>query len=221
MSLRGFLLFSLALTSATAGTIFDSYNGPPGPGAPNCCYWAPPTGNIGWYWTPSTDVMLEGIQTQLYAGNFNINNNFTMTVTLYTDRPAAGGTVLDSFTFNAATASLAWGGGTFAAPLSLTGGTSYFVGFSGWEQVLTASGGGGVNWVAIDPLPVGTRTLFPGYMGIDFATQMNPGPNPTTIDAPIMRFIAADPVSAVPEPSTFFLSSAALATVVWGRRRKR
>lgn len=206
------LLSFLVLAPAGASTVFDSYNGPPAPGGPLCCYWGAPSGTLGWYWTPSSDVQLEGIQTQLYNGAGNINNNFTMTVTLFSDRPAAGGVSLGSFNFNAATASGTWGGGSFLSPLNLTGGTQYFVGFSGWTQVLTGSGGGGINYVSQNPLPGGTRTLPFGYTGTTYDAQINAN----GFDAPVVRFLAPDPVTgSTPEPGSLFLAGAALLGVAW------
>ncbi len=215
MALRLLFMSILALASASASTIFDSYNGPPPPGAPGCCYWANPSGKIGWYWTPSADVSLDGIDTQLFNSGTNINNNFIMTVTVFTDRPAAGGTTLGSFSFSAATASGGWGGGSFSSPLSLTGGTQYFIGFAGWDQVLTGSGGGGINYVAQNPFPAGTRTLSSAYYGANFENVIDAA----GFNAPVVRFLAADQVTGTPEPGSLWLVSAALAGVAWRRMR--
>ncbi len=179
-------------------------------------YWGAPSGKIGWYWTPATDVELLGIQTRLATGFTNINNNFTATTTLYTDRPAAGGSVLGSFDWHAATpVDGPWLGGEFASALSLTGGTTYFVGMSGWEQVLTGSGGGGVNWID-PPNQAGAESLGAGsgYTGANFEIQMNVGATPANVDSPILRFIA------VPEPATLGLLALATPALLARRRRQ-
>ncbi len=200
---------------ATASGVYQSLNETLTPGP---YYWAVSTGNIGWYWTPTSDVLLEGIQTQLRTGFVNINNNFTFTTTLYSDRPAAGGTSLGSFTWNGVTfVDGPWLGGSFPAPLSLTGGTSYFVGMSGWEQGLAffgGTGGSGVNWID-PPDQAGAENLGAGsgYFGTDFDTQMNPGPTPANIDSPVIRFIE------VPEPASLLMLGMGAATVLVRRRR--
>lgn len=211
------LMGFLVLAPAGASVVVDSYNGPPPPGGALCCYWGNPSGKIGWYWTPSADVSLEGIETQLYNGASNINNNFTMTVTVFTDRPDVGGTSLGSFSFNAATASGGWGGGSFALPLSLTGGTQYFVGFSGYDQVLTGSGGGGINYVAQNPFPAGTRTLSSAYYGNNFENVIGVD----GFNAPVIRFLAADPIgAATPEPRSLWFMGTGLLALGWRRYRR-
>src|SRR6478736_1788542 len=78
---------------------------------PGNYYWNP--NDTGWYWTPTATVDLVSIQTKLATAS-NINNNFTFTTTVYTNRPAVGGTVLDSFTWNGATfVDGPWLGGSF------------------------------------------------------------------------------------------------------------
>lgn len=176
-------------------------------------YWGAPSGNIGWYWTPATDVLLSGVQTRLASGFANINNDYTFTTTLYTDRPAAGGVELGSFTWNGVTpVDGDWLGGSFPAALDLTGGTEYFLGMSGWEQGLTGTGGSGVNWID-PPDQVGAEDLGAGsgYTGVDFDTQMNTTGDVANVDSPILRFIA------VPEPGTLALLAVAGLAIV--RRR--
>lgn len=177
-------------------------------------FWQP--SSIGWYWTPATDVELAGIQTQLTSGFSNINNNFTFTTELFTDRPAAGGTSLGSFTWNGVTfVDGPWLGGSFSSPISLTGGVTYFVGMSGWENALGWNGpnsGAGVNWTSEDDPAiadhVGLLSSYGDASGAgphEFDTQWN-GTNPAVpivTEFPFLRFIAADPTDpgsgAVPE----------------------
>lgn len=206
---------SLALIMATAvsgaqADVFDSYNENLQPGN---FFWAAPSGTIGWYWTPDADVLLGGIQTKLATAS-NINNNATFTTTLYSDRPAAGGSELGSFTWNGTSFIEGdWLGGSFAAALALTGGTTYFVGMSGWEQSLFGGGGSGVNWIDPPDQPGGQSLgAGSGYTGFGFDTQMNTSGVPANIDSPILRFIS------VPAPlSTAILG---LGGVMATRRRR-
>lgn len=212
--------------NARAGTVFETINGGFSPGF---YYWIP--NDTGWFWTPSTDVELEGIQTKLRTA-VNINNNVTFTTTVYTDRPGAGGTVLDSFTWNGTTfVDGTWLGGSFASPLSLTGGVTYFLGFSGWGAALDSLGpdsGAGVMMVEDFPYMTGTATpgttLLEGWFSSvtagSFDTPYAAGSWPNT---PILRFIAADQSnsSVVPEPTSMVLFGlTALGLGVVQRRRR-
>jgi hypothetical protein len=225
------MLVALAVTAqrSEAGMVYQTYN----EGelrAP--FFWSLPS--IGWYWTPTTNVLLEGIQTQLTTGFSNINNNFTFTTTLFTNRPAAGGTSLGSFTWNGATpVDGPWVGGSFAAPIALTAGTTYFVGMSGWQNALGWAGpnsGAGVNWVnpnvpsaTKDHIGVGTSYGdAAGSATFDYDIAFNPGPNPGATEFPFLRFIAADPpAAAVPAPASITLLGGALMSLVGYARCRR
>lgn len=207
---------SFSTQTARAGAIYDVYNELLSPGP---FFWAPPSGNIGWYWTPSTDVELSGIQTKLASGFSNINNNFVFTTTFYSDRPAAGGTSMGSFNWHGTTfVDGSWLGGNFATPLTLTGGQTYFVGMSGWEQGLAffgGTGGSGVNWID-PPNQPGAETIGigSGYVGVNYEVQMNTGSTAANIDSPIIRFIG----TPVPEPGTLALVSMGVLAIARRRR---
>ena len=219
---------------ARAADVIDSYNPSKAPGyatpRPPCCIWVPDT--IGWYWTPASDSYLTNIQTKLADVDFGYNNDFAMTISLFTDRPAAGGTLIDSFTFNASSFvdggghdTFPWRGTGFAAPVSVTGGTTYFVGFQGWAAVYdpATGSGGGINWV-IDPSgapPADAQFLSAGYTGATFDTLM--GSDRTVTAAPVIRFIGGLGAPPVPEPSTYALTLIGLAalSLLTARRRRR
>ena len=187
------LLLVFCSASISNGQLFQQVNGPPQPGA---FFWT--LDDIGWYWTPNTDLDLISIQTQLRNDFPNLNNNFTFCTTIYTDRPAAGGVVIASTQWNGAlSVDGPWVGGFFDAPIPLDGGTQYFVGMSGWAQAigsLGANSGAGVNWVA-DPLGdpaqnLGAGSSFGSSAGNpgSFDTQFSPGGLGTT-DQPVLRFL--------------------------------
>lgn len=208
-------LATITSSSARADFVYQSVNESI---APAPFYWVPST--VGWYWTPDSDILLSGIQTRLTTGFSNINNNFTLTASLWTDRKAVGGTLIDSFTFQGNVfVDGNWLGGSFSSPIALTGGTQYFLGFSGWDAVLTPTGGGGVNWIE-DPTAPGAQNLGAGsgYLGADWEIQGNPSSTPANIDSPILRFIGATPV---PEPSSLALvglGALAVSAAAWRRR---
>jgi hypothetical protein len=212
----------LAAVTGAKASVYQDINSSFTPGF---FFWAAPSGKIGWYWTPSTDVDLTAIHTELNTSGNNINNAFTLTTAIYTDRPAAGGTLIDSFTFNAAGYGGGFTGGSFVSPVHLTGGTAYFIGFSGWDQVNTGSGGGGVNWVEPSewtPAQQATiQNLFPGYTGNTWEIQMNSGP-PANIDMPILEFLQFDaPVTSAPEPASLAGVLAGLAVLAAARKARR
>jgi hypothetical protein len=223
------LVAMAAANKADAGFVYESLN----EGQPHApFFWLP--SSIGWYWTPDTDVELEGIQTQLTSGFSNVNNNFTFTTELFTDRPAVGGASLGSFDWNGITfVDGPWLGGSFSSPISLIGGTTYFVGMSGWQNARGWNGpnsGAGVNWVnTTDPSTADWIGLGQSYGDIaigpiDFETQFNPPPGmtPGVTEFPFLRFIAADlaPPSTVPEPSSLVLLGLGMAAVGAVRRRR-
>ncbi|MEO8123301.1 MAG: PEP-CTERM sorting domain-containing protein [Burkholderiales bacterium] len=215
---------------AQATTVIDSYNYDKTPGytlpRPPCCIWS--LDNIGWYWTPTTDVYLTNIQTKLADVDFGYNNDFDMTVSLFSDRPAVGGTKIDSFTFNASSFidgngdyTFPWRGTGFDAPLHLTGGTTYFVGFQGWAAVFVPGvSGGGINWL-IDSdgnPPPDAQFLSAAYVNDGFMTEIGTATSVTA--APVIRFVG-DFTAPVPEPATYALMLAGLAAVGIGATRRQ
>jgi hypothetical protein len=195
--------FLTSVTGASASVYQDVNSG----FTPGFFFWAAPSGKIGWYWTPATDVDLTAIHTELNTRGSNINNAFTLTTAIYTDRPAVGGTLINSMVYNAALYGGGFTGGSFASPVHLTGGTRYFLGFSGWDQVNTGGGGGGVNWLEpSDYTPAQQaliQNLYPGYTGTTWDIQMNTSGTPVDVDMPILEFLQFDaPVTSAPEPAT-------------------
>ena len=200
---------------AQATVVIDSYNYDKTPGytipRPPCCIWVPD--NIGWYWTPGADVSLTN-----------------MTISLFTDRPAVGGTKIDSFTFNASSFidrdgvnTFPWRGTGFASPVHVTGGTTYFVGFEGWAAVYVPGvRGGGINWLVADPSfaqPADAQILSAAYFQDGFATRI--GTDNTVAAAPVIRFIGDFATPPVPQPATCALMLVGLAGVGFCATRRQ
>lgn len=221
-------LLAVSGTAANAAAYSDSYNENFGPGYalpfPGCCTWAPNT--IGWYWTPQRAVSLTAVETILVNVLNGVNDDFALTVTLYTNRPAVGGNPLGSATFNPGSfyaGDPPWHGQPFAKPIAVSAGTQYFVGFSGWDKSAGPNGErGGINWVVqpgfADGVPPGARFLSQAYIGDDFATGI--GSATTTTAAPVIKFVG-NTMAPVPEPQTWLLFCTGLAAFGIGARRSK
>jgi hypothetical protein len=211
------LLAFLALGgSAWATVIVDNFN----QGitqAPNT-YLDPSLLGIGWYYTPSTSYSLVGVQTTYTQTTSPLDINRIVTVSIYSDRPANGGTLLGSGSFDTATArSGAYGGATFAG-IALTGGATYFVAFSN-------VGGLGENQVTFSPDPAGppgSVAVGPTWINVannNFNTLASNGT--TAFDKPVLRFLGPSPVNAAPEPGSWPMALAGATLLAATRLRKR
>src|SRR5690242_7349069 len=101
-----------------AATLADSVNA--SFAADNGAYWG--VLDVGWFYTPASSYNLSGINTEFSIPNLTIVQNRPVTVVVYQgDTPAAGGTLLGSFTFDSSLAEGQLGGGSFASAIALTG----------------------------------------------------------------------------------------------------
>jgi hypothetical protein len=154
---------------------------------------------VGWFYTPTFSYNLTGIETKF--GSFV--DSRTVTVEVYTDSPGSGGMLLRSADFTAL--ANAFSGGFFA-PLSLTSGTTYFIGFRnvGNFNVNLTNDTGATN------LPGGLLYSF------DNNGSYSIGPETLFTAQPILQF---HDDSAVPEPSTWVLGLSAAALLLRFRHR--
>ena len=172
--------------------------------------------NLGWFYEPGFDYMLDGVTSTFRAIGAPPVATRDVTLSVYDDVPDNGGILLRSGMFSAGAA----GGNlgvTFAA-LQVEAGEDYFIAFSGVQGL-------GLNLVDFavslpppdhDPNPA-VDFLSGWYTGNNFETFI-----PHTFDvpagfaAPILRFHGV-----IPEPATTLLSLLSLTVVGVARRRRR
>jgi hypothetical protein len=210
----GLAILALFLPAASLfGTVMESYNA----GQPQAVntFWG--VTDIGWYYTPMSSYSLDGMATVFTQSTDPGDVNRVVTFAIFTDRPANGGTLMASGTFNTSTARGVYGGALFA-PVALTLGTTYFVALEnvshlGVDEVSFSTGGGNAG----PPGSVALGSTWQDNGGAGFGTQ---GSNGTTwFDKPVIEFLAPA-VGGAPEPGTWVLM-AIPAALLYLRLRKR
>ncbi len=153
--------------------------------SPSGATWA--ATEVGWFYTPTLSYNLVGVQTK-----FGSADSRTVTVEVYDAFPGSGGTLLRSAGFTPE--ANAFAGGEFA-PLSLTAGDTYFVGFRnvGGLSVNVTSDPGATN------LPGGLRYSF------DNNGSYNLGPETAFTAQPILQFETGTAPIPTPEPTSLTL----------------
>lgn len=210
------LSFLIPAGVASAAAVYDSYNIglalQDNQGGDACCVYG--VADIGWYYTPSTSYTLTQIETLFDT----LGTDRTITFAVFTNTPADGGLELGSATF--ATTEGTLGGPVFGTGISLTGGTTYFVGLENVDGL-------GVNLVTyastgVEGTPPGSvspGTTWQDSSGAQFGTEGCSDLN-NWFCKPEIEFLG--PSAAAPEPNTFLLiiAPAALAAVRRIRRRR-
>ena len=214
-------------SAAKADTIADSVN--VGATGDSEAFWG--SSEVGWLYTPTSSFALSGIETKFSIPINTTIEDRTVTVVLYAGgTPANGGTLLGSFGFNSALAdNNTLGGGTFATPISLTGGTEYFVGFENVGPAADSTGNNsndlGVNFTADS----GATFLSNLYFDQSGNSSCNTGAgfacedtNTDILGQPILAFLTPSQVSATPLPGALPLFASALGFIgLITRRRKQ
>ena len=214
-------------SAANADTIADSVN--LGASGWSGAYWG--SSEVGWLYTPSSSFNLSGIETKFSIPSNTSIEDRTVTVVLYAgSTPHNGGTFLGSFTFNSALAdNNTLGGGTFATPISLSAGSTYFVGFENVGPAADTTGPNhndlGVNFTADS----GATFLSYLYYDLPGSSTCDTGAGFACVDAnrdflsqPILAFFTPSPVSSTPLPAALPLFASGLGALgLLGRRRKR
>jgi hypothetical protein len=201
--------------TAFASTIVDNFNS----GQPQAVntQWAGIT-DIGWYYTPSVSYTLTGIETIFTQSTGTGDTDRVVTFDVYTNTPAAGGTLLGGGTASSGPR------GTYVGPnftgINLVGGTTYFIGLSdisdlGVNEVSYSTAGGNAG-------PAGSVALGSTWVDSDglaqFGTEASNGT--TWFDKPVIEFLTTE-VQPTPEPSTLMLFGSGLLGLPYLWRRKR
>jgi hypothetical protein len=184
--------------------------------------------NIGWYYTPTQSYSLTGISTDFGLDEFG-GGLRTITVQIQTDRPVNGGTVLDQGTFQGSGLTDGILGASFATPVQLTAGVTYFVDFLNLQGMgLNIGQWASVNGVDV-PTNGATTRLGAYYFGSntdvsftnsisgDAADQSNGYGTASGLE-PIL-FFSGTP-SVVPEPSSFLMLGIGVVGAAWKFRRR-
>jgi hypothetical protein len=199
----------------SAETIYDAFNiGLPlqdGQNGDNCCVFGP-ISDIGWYYTASTSYTLDQIETIFDT----LGTDRTITFGVFTDRPANGGTLLESANFSTSEGTL--GGPVFATGIPIVAGTTYFIGLENIDGL-------GVNQVTFESTGVeGTPpgSVSPGTTWADatgLAQFGSEGCSDTNnwFCKPEIEFLGP---SSAPEPNTLLLIMAPAALAVLRRIRR-
>lgn len=159
--------------------------------------------SVGWYFTPSSTFFLTAIQTRFNpAAGPNVDRS--VSVELWNDRPAVGGSILASGSFQSNSALGVFGGAGFA-PVLLQAGIQYFIGFRNVQGL-------GYNYTR-DP---GAQSLGPQYYSLGpIFTDDNYGSGGVSgpeQGSPNLILTGYD-VSTVPEPMTMVLLATGLAAM--------
>jgi hypothetical protein len=202
---------SLASPWAAASAVVSNVNGSATPGA---FVFGP--ANIGWLWTAPVSFTWDGLGSTFHTCcEFNVLSPSQAILTIATNVPALGGSTLYSGAVDGA------GHASFAG-LSVTAGTTYFIGYSN----LTGNGNFAVgvnitNWVPAQP--AGTVNLSGWYTGAGFQSfipqSVVGGVQQQPFSAPILRFEGV--TAAVPEPTGAALLLAGLTMILSLARRRR
>ncbi|MHC4394946.1 MAG: PEP-CTERM sorting domain-containing protein [Planctomycetota bacterium] len=177
------IITMLAVSSASA-EIIDSINANKTP----FTIGVGSMGEIGWLYTPQFSYTLIGIQSLFGGGGAPVYPLGTVELEIYDGYPVDDSTLLRSVTFPIENGMP--GGGTFA-PLQISAGSGYFVGFRTFFL-------GGGNGVACNFASSGVS--LPCYYGTDNSgNYLINATTDTSLTHPILMF------EEVPEPATLLL----------------
>lgn len=168
--------------------------------------------SVGWYWTPTTSFFLSAIHTK-FNSTVGANVDRTVSVELWSNRPAVGGSLLASANFQSNQALGTLGGGAFA-PFLVQAGMQYFIGFRNVQGL-------GVNYTN-DPLALAMGPLYYSNGPVYTDDKYNLGSDPTR--KPVLEIIGRNAaITPVPEPATMGLLAIGLVALGGAqvlRRRK-
>ncbi len=176
------IVVTMLVASPVLGVIIDSINADKTP-------WTSVVfnvGEIGWLYTPDFSYTLNGVQSQFGDGTTPAFPWGSVELEIYEGLPVNGGVLLRSVTIHV---DMSWPAGGSFAPLEISAGSDYFIGFRG-EPI------GPVPPYSIPCNFADSGVPLPCYYGTN-----NDGTYPNTTDSdyrihPILQF------EGVPEPAT-------------------
>jgi hypothetical protein len=173
---------------------------------------------VGWYFTPASSFDLSGLDTYFsshVSGGDNLSR--TVNIVVMTDRGVDGGTLLGETSFNSDDAIGQFGGADFSTPISLTGGTRYFVGFQNVASL-------GIN-TCLGSEACGV-TVLPGAQdgdySLQFANPFAPAGQETcdSLDCPALEFFQSSVSVTTPEPASLPLACLGFGGVLLLRKKR-
>src|SRR5665213_2572002 len=174
---------------------------------------------VRWNFTPNSSFDLSGIDTYFspdVSGGDNLSR--TVNIVLMTDLGVNGGTGLRETSFNSDDAIGQFGGGDFSTPISLTGGTQYFVGFQNVASL-------GIN-TCLGSEACGVTVLPNGSQDQNYSMQFaNSFPTAgqetcDSLDCPALEFFQPSVSNTTPEPASLLLVSMGSGGLVLLRRKR-
>lgn len=218
------LLLALVLTGQSQAAYIDAIN--PGAVPSYDTAFGGSYNNIGWYYTPSQNYLLTALGTEFAQDEFG-GGTRTVTFQILTDRPVNGGMVLaqGSTSINGFVGATP-AGTTFATPIALAAGVTYFV------DILNVSGLN-VNlgqWGTVNGQHVATEgattRLSAWYFGSGTDTSFVSSQVGNAADGaaefgpvsglePILLFTGTALPSVVPEPASFLMVGVGMIGLAW------
>jgi hypothetical protein len=186
--------------------------------------------SVGFYYTPTQSYTLTGISTYFAFDQYGSGVR-TVTAQIQSSTPASGGVILDQGTFTADNGGDNAVGASFATPIQLTAGTTYFIDFlniaglgSMFGQYQTVNG----LDVPVDGATTRLAAEYQGY-GSDFSFSTsysgNGADEPSEFGniskvEPILLFSGTSLPGAVPEPSSLLMLTIGLGAATIVARRQ-
>jgi hypothetical protein len=233
--MRKFIPFALAVAflAATSEGVSAGYIDSINPAATPSPFtsFASTVYSEGYYYTPTQSYSLTGISSFFNSDPDANSASQTLMVQIQTERPINGGVVLAQGSFSGVPTIGGILGATFATPVTLTAGTTYFVDFLNIEGMginlgqYTVDGSG--NHIASAGATIRLPVAYVGKPGDLFpdsdarvgnAADENPGNGPASYLEPIIDF-SGSPLASVPEPASVLMLGMGFTCTVFCARR--
>lgn len=203
-----FLIIGLGVAPARAAPVL-SFNA--GMTADQNFLWGP--SDAGWFYTPNASFDLAGIATSFAAFG---GASRDVTVGLYSGLPSLGGDLLGAFSLATNRSPGVWVSGSFAAPIALAAGQSYFIDFSHLGALNILAPAPGASPFAFNPAGAFVSNFY--FDQLTATPGMDPGQ--TVFSEALLQFLPASSTGAetVPEPAS--LALLAMGLFIFGIARR-